>query len=251
VVVDAHEDSTAADAQEHADSIVADSTGADTGDEDSTAAEGRHEDVEQAGSGPSPSVLVPSPCPVRVGCGLAPFPSPAHGTHAAPVPFAAGAHDHDPSRVAADVKAPPSPGVPDALSPCLVHGHAGEAESLAVESGIAALVHARVAPDLCPTIRVLCPCLAIRVLCLAIRVLCQAIRVPCPTTRVLCRARVLCQAHVPCQTAPAPVYLVPFAAAQYAPSLVHEHASQEDLDGDGVAVGGVKAKEAVVDEPCA
>lgn len=242
------------DAQENADSIVADSTDADTGDEeeDSTAAEGH----VQAASGPSPSALVPSPCPVRVACGLAPFPSPAHGTHAAPAPFAAGAHDPDPSHVADDATTTsPSPGVPGDLSPssrapCLVHVHAGEAESLAVGSGIAvALVHACVAPALCLTIRVLCPCLVIRV--------------PCPTTRAPYRARVLCRAHVPCQTtrvcqtAPAPVirepYPVPFAAAaaQYAPSLVHEHASQEDLGGDGVAVGGVKEAVVVVvvDEP--
>ena len=255
-----HEDS---DAQENAGSIVADSTGADTAgdeEEDSTAAEGQH---EQAASGPS--AHVPSPCPVRVvACGLVLSPFPAHGTHAVPAPFpfaAAGAHDHDPDPshvavAAADAKASPSPCVvrddlsPSSRAPCLVH--VGEAESLAVGSGIAAvLVHASVVPDLCLTVRVLCPYLAIRV--------------PCPTTRALCRARVLYQAHVPCQTtrvcqtAPALVYqtirepsLVPFAAAvRYAPSLVHEDASQEDLGGDGVAVGGVKQVVAVVDEPCA
>ena len=267
MVVEAHEDSGA---QENADSIVAeDSTGADTAgdEEDSPAAEGQH---EQAASGPS--VLVPSPCPARVvACGLAPFPFPAHGTHAVPAPFpfaAAGAHDPDPdpdpshvAAAAADAKASPSPGVvrddlsPSSRAPCLVpvHVRVGEAEILAVGSGVgAALVHAGVVPDLCLTVRVLCPYLAIRVLC--------------PTTRALCRARVLYQAHVPCQTtrvcqtAPALVYQtirepspVPFAAAaRYAPSLVHEDASQEDLGGDGVAVGGVKEEVVVVvDGPCA
>ena len=255
MVVEAHEDS---DAQENADSIVAeDSTGADTAEddeEDSPDAEGQH---EQAASGPS--ARVPSPCPARVvACGLAPFPFPAHGTHAAPAPFpfaVAGAHDPDPgpshvAAAAADAKASPSPGVvrddlsPSSRAPCLVpvHVHVGEAEILAVGSGIAAaLVHAGVVPDLCLTVRVLCP-----------------------TTRALCRARVLYQAHVPCQTtrvcqtAPALVYqtirepsLVPFAAAaQYAPSLVHEHASQEDPGEDDVAVGGVKEEAVVVvDEP--